>query len=264
MQPHLAMDLHVKSQASRWDGSGYVNDAVTSPTIDGGHPQDAFDNETAPNGNRVNLGAWGNTAQASRSSTVTLVLGGLTYDTYLLFGVPAIPTDGSPDAVLGDDFPGLEGENIWGEWVRLLRWDTAQEDYVYYEEDLGTPGQPPDLLPGRGYWLIQWWSLIGNNGHNNQPIPRYRPTPFLTSSFSTRSTLRRRLNAYLESLPCPTQFGGHGQLHAADGIDVVLLCRRRSWCHSGFLRYHLLRCLLGPRGLFRCHHDLSGWGESVL
>lgn len=84
MQPHLAMDLHVKSQASRWDGSGYVNDAVTSPTIDGGHPQDAFDNETAPNGNRVNLGAWGN---------------------------------------------------------------TAQEDYVYYEEDLGTPGQPPDLLP---------------------------------------------------------------------------------------------------------------------
>ena len=38
--------------------------------------------------------------------------------------------------------------------------------------------------------------FTGNNGHNNQPIPSYRPTPFLTSSFSTRSTLRRRLNAY--------------------------------------------------------------------
>ena len=161
-----AMDLHVASQAGRWDGNGFVADEETSPTIDAGHPRDGFDNETAPNGNRINLGAWGNTSEASRSGGVSLVQGGLPWSRYLLAGVPVIPRDPSPDAVLGDDFPGLLGENIWGRWVRLVRWDTAQNDYVYYEEELGATGSPPDMHPGLGYWLIQWWSIIDEDGNS--------------------------------------------------------------------------------------------------
>lgn len=72
--------------------------------------------------------------------------------------MPLIPTDGDPDAVLGDDFPGL-GEDPWGFWWRLVRWDATRDDYVYYKEDEGIAGDPPDFAPGLGYWLIQWWSV---------------------------------------------------------------------------------------------------------
>lgn len=162
-----SMDVHVSSQSGRWDGSGFVNDEQTSPTIDSGHPRDAFDSETAPNGNRINLGAWGNTPEASRSGDVNLVQGGLPWATYLMAGIPVTPRDGSPEAVLADDFPGQGGENIWGEWVRLIRWDTAQQDYVYHQEDEGAAGSVPNLQPGLGYWLIQWWSIIDDNGNSS-------------------------------------------------------------------------------------------------
>ncbi|NLT57914.1 MAG: hypothetical protein GXX99_03005, partial [Clostridiales bacterium] len=60
-------DCHVKSAAGRWDGSTWVMDAVTSPCIDAGDPASAYANEPAPNGGRVNLGGYGNTAEASKS-----------------------------------------------------------------------------------------------------------------------------------------------------------------------------------------------------
>ena len=44
-----------------------VDDANTGPTIDRGAPTDPYSNEPAPNGGYVNLGAYGNTSQASLS-----------------------------------------------------------------------------------------------------------------------------------------------------------------------------------------------------
>jgi hypothetical protein len=40
---------------------------VTSPCIDAGDPASACGNEPIPNGGRINMGAYGNTAQASKS-----------------------------------------------------------------------------------------------------------------------------------------------------------------------------------------------------
>jgi len=62
-------DFRVKSVTGRWNGSGFTADGEHSPAIDAGAPFDEFLNETAPNGNRINIGAFGNTAQASRSRT---------------------------------------------------------------------------------------------------------------------------------------------------------------------------------------------------
>lgn len=62
-----SMDLHLRSQAGHWNGSTWVNDSETSPAIDAGNPRDVFGNEPAPNGNRINLGRYGNTVEASRS-----------------------------------------------------------------------------------------------------------------------------------------------------------------------------------------------------
>ena len=68
-------DYHLKSTAGRWNGSAWVTDAVASPCIDAGDPASAYANEPAPNGGCINLGCYGNTAEASKSA------GGGTADT---------------------------------------------------------------------------------------------------------------------------------------------------------------------------------------
>ena len=64
-----AEDFHPRSAAGRYAaGSGYVlTDSTTSPTIDAGDPAAAFAAEPAPNGGRVNMGSYANTAEASKS-----------------------------------------------------------------------------------------------------------------------------------------------------------------------------------------------------
>lgn len=62
-------DYHLKSQAGRWDpnSQSWVQDAVTSPCIDAGNMERAIGFEPFPNGGIVNLGAYGGTAEASKS-----------------------------------------------------------------------------------------------------------------------------------------------------------------------------------------------------
>ena len=60
-------DFHLKSKWGRWTTSGWTADALTSPSIDAGHTNNAFDLEVFYNGKRVNQGIYGNTAQASKS-----------------------------------------------------------------------------------------------------------------------------------------------------------------------------------------------------
>ena len=62
-------DYHLKSQAGRWEPSSqtWVQDAVTSPCIDAGDPTSPIGNEPFPNGGRINMGAYGGKAEASKS-----------------------------------------------------------------------------------------------------------------------------------------------------------------------------------------------------
>ncbi len=62
-------DYHLKSQAGHWDRAieGWVLDDVTSPCIDAGNPNGFIGEEPFPNGGFVNLGAYGGTAEASRT-----------------------------------------------------------------------------------------------------------------------------------------------------------------------------------------------------
>jgi parallel beta-helix repeat protein len=63
----LALDYHERSTAGRFTPGGFVNDAMSSPALDAGDPASSYVQETQPNGGRVNLGAFGNTPEASRS-----------------------------------------------------------------------------------------------------------------------------------------------------------------------------------------------------
>ena len=62
-------DHHLRSQAGRWEPSSqtWVTDAVTSPAIDAGDPASPIGYEPFPNGGRINMGAYGGTAEASKS-----------------------------------------------------------------------------------------------------------------------------------------------------------------------------------------------------
>lgn len=68
-------DFHVMSRATRFTNAGTTtNDAVTSPLIDAGSPNCVFTNEPQPNGQRINIGLYGNTAQASTSPSNAALL----------------------------------------------------------------------------------------------------------------------------------------------------------------------------------------------
>jgi hypothetical protein len=62
-------DYHLKSQAGRWEPNKgqWVMDDVTSPCIDAGDPMAPIMHEPFPNGGIINMGAYGGTAEASKS-----------------------------------------------------------------------------------------------------------------------------------------------------------------------------------------------------
>jgi len=72
-------DYHLRSAGGRWDvaanagAGGWVYDNETSPCIDAGDPESDFSAEAAPNGGRVNMGAYGGTPAASRSAMILSV-----------------------------------------------------------------------------------------------------------------------------------------------------------------------------------------------
>jgi len=62
-------DYHLKSQGGRWDENEgrWAKDEVTSPCIDAGDLSTPIGHEPFPNGGRINIGAYGGTAEASKS-----------------------------------------------------------------------------------------------------------------------------------------------------------------------------------------------------
>ena len=66
---YLKACYHLKSQAGRYDPNSqtWVRDPNTSPCIDTGDPMTPIGPEPFPNGGIVNMGAYGGTAEASKS-----------------------------------------------------------------------------------------------------------------------------------------------------------------------------------------------------
>jgi len=62
-------DYHLKSEAGRWDtvSRSWVIDEETSPCINAGDPDSSVGDEPASHGDRINMGAFGGTPEASKS-----------------------------------------------------------------------------------------------------------------------------------------------------------------------------------------------------
>ncbi|MCP4263717.1 MAG: hypothetical protein GY774_40340 [Planctomycetes bacterium] len=65
-----AGDFHLKSEAGRWDpnSESWIKDDITSLCIDAGDPNSDWTSEIWPHGERNNIGAYGNTKEASMST----------------------------------------------------------------------------------------------------------------------------------------------------------------------------------------------------
>jgi hypothetical protein len=71
-----ATDFHLKSRGGHWTpGDVFIGDNVSSPCIDAGDPAADHSREPPPRGRRINLGAYGNTPQASKRMPNGTVIG---------------------------------------------------------------------------------------------------------------------------------------------------------------------------------------------
>jgi hypothetical protein len=66
-------DYHLTSTVGRWDpvAKAWAQDLIDSPSIDEGDPNTPVGDEPSPNSGRVNLGAYGGTAEASKSAEIS-------------------------------------------------------------------------------------------------------------------------------------------------------------------------------------------------
>ena len=64
-------NYHLQSPVGSYDAGAWVESAGYSRCIDAGDPSSDFSNELSPNGGRINMGAYGNTSQASKTYVPT-------------------------------------------------------------------------------------------------------------------------------------------------------------------------------------------------
>ena len=132
-------DCHLLSEAGYFDSEGslhYAAAGVRSPAIDAGDPASDYSRESAPNGGCVNLGRYGNTAEASRTPsaspavdaptiawndpdgytmpTISFTMGGS--GSYTAHGIVYVSTDGG---ATWEDVSGIIGGLVTGQTKTL-------------------------------------------------------------------------------------------------------------------------------------------------
>ncbi|MBN2128922.1 MAG: PASTA domain-containing protein [Sedimentisphaerales bacterium] len=95
-------DYHLQSRSGRFDpvAKNWTTDPTDSPCIDAGDPTSVWSTEPAPNGGRINIGAYGGTAEAGKSG------------------------EASTRVLTFDDITSAETAWIPGDYGGFLMWDT--------------------------------------------------------------------------------------------------------------------------------------------
>jgi len=145
-------DFHLQSEQGRWvDGQGFTNDAVTSWAVDKGSTNLNYDLEPAPNGARVNIGAYGNTEYASmgRLSTQALVevrsLNATTFirETNSVWPLVWTSINVPTSELFNVQFSGDGGSS----WYTLSNNVPAYQEYILWNAS-------PFFNTRRGYWRV--------------------------------------------------------------------------------------------------------------
>jgi len=147
-------DYHLKSESGRWDSFSqtWLVDNETSSCVDGGDPGSDWTKELWPNGKRINMGAYGGTAEASMSPSYIGNIADLNHDGWIDYS----------------DFALWVNKWLYNE--ALLAQDLTRDGVVNFED----------------------FAIFGNNWHRSPPIPTppvpdpmtWTTMPYATSPYS--------------------------------------------------------------------------------
>ena len=91
-------DYHLKSTTGSFHGGAWLPDSQHSPCIDVGDPTSIYEIEPLPNGDRINIGAFGNTEEASLSFITAVE--GMEQSEFCNFALFAYPNPFNPSTVI--------------------------------------------------------------------------------------------------------------------------------------------------------------------
>ena len=121
-------DYHMKSKAGRWNGSGWVNDNISSLCIDAGYIYSDYSLEPEDNGDRINIGAYGNTKYASKS----WILNGNNSNSSNTSETPAFPETLISNNKSDQNTPAIYGDNIvWEDNRNGIKSGNYTDIYIY-------------------------------------------------------------------------------------------------------------------------------------
>ena len=171
-------DLHLKSAVGHWTPTGWVGDAVSSPLIDVGNPLSPYDYEPEPNGGVINLGAYGNTEQASKSPstpwllTVTVNDGGVLKGTNITRWIARNYTPGRP---VRFEYSINDG----GSWITVATNLDGSMGYFVWDTTL-----VPSSLTAKWRLIDEWDSGISDTCDSTFAV-RNTPLEFYVNDNST-------------------------------------------------------------------------------
>ena len=164
-------DYHLQSTTGSYHAGQWLADPVHSPCIDAGHPDSSCANEPEPNGELVNMGAYGNTEEASLSYTPLLSEHVFAAGWHLM-SIPLLTEYSLIDSLFGDNISGTyfvfdyapnngyflidSVEHGKGYWLALE--DTSTVDI---EGDAEGDSTVVDLCQG--------WNLVGAAQNSDYP-----------------------------------------------------------------------------------------------
>ena len=166
-------DFHLKSQGGRWEpiSGNWTVDEVSSPCIDAGSPDEPVGLERFPNGDRINMGAYGGTPEASLSpSEGPSLIPGKAWNPYpadeailVEERIPLLTWNAGLNAVYHDVYFGSGHHGIDEDAVANT--DTSDTTGIYRGRQTTTSYMPPDGLGIRDpfyYWRIDQIDSQGN------------------------------------------------------------------------------------------------------
>ena len=205
----LTADFHLKSTMGRYENGTWRTDALNSISINAGDPKSIYHNEPNTNGDRINMGAYGNTPYASK-------------------GIDSPPVaDAGKDQYLRADKKGFVYVNLDGsasfdnEGIRRHEW--KKDGFI-----LGSSKTIPRIPMGIGENIIQL-TVTDNNHHSTSASINITVRPAVENQAPTANAGKdiSVTNLYGAGVKVP--------LDAANSFDVDGVLVDYRWSENGTL-----------------------------
>lgn len=202
-------DYHLQSEAGHWDktlnggNGGWASDNATSLCIDAGNPSSGFINEPTPNGNRINMGCYGNTVQASKSLEWDLI---------------RVTDNGTHDSS-----PQISGNNV--AWVQVDEID-GDDEIFYFDRVFPqkiTDNDKDDFQPKISGSNIVWTRDEDDDGFSNFNIYLYDGSITIPLTFNANANANPDISGNYVTWHGKEYGSSDTDIYFYDGISTTLI-----------------------------------------